>query len=420
MDRPASLCWEGVALGWRENVPRPRSRGGDLVLQKDHHGPLHHLQRDQNGGLQSSHVVQSPSENQQPASLRMDSGLNSLEYWDYSVELECLSGPEDLQLAAELGKTLLERNKELESSLKQQQAVIDDQAQEIEYLNKQTTALREVNDSRLRIYEQLEISIAEMEKANSRLVEESVSDKARIKCLTMSTSQLEQRCEELQRAVEEARGQERVRRRRERRRSSQKEEGKGSRKASQETSGLDHSDPSERFAEEEVARLSGELEWLREETRHGDRKLEELQDQVALLVGENLSLSSNLELERRRAGRRERSSTVEEEMLALHPVSEGLLCRRCLGHTDPMSPQELISLGASRLLDKAGDSISTWTKEQWLSSNSPESNLIIFLSRLPPSPQWLDRMLAVTLVSTLVVGLLRAILGLGTWDLGTP
>merc|ERR1719225_2056068 len=270
----------------------------------------------------------------------------------------------DLQLAAELGKTLLERNKELESSLKQQQAVIDDQAQEIEYLNKQTTALREVNDSRLRIYEQLEISIAEMEKANSRLVEESVSDKARIKCLTMSTSQLEQRCEELQRAVEEARGQERVRRRRERRRSSQKEEGKGSRKASQETSGLDHSDPSERFAEEEVARLSGELEWLREETRHGDRKLEELQDQVALLVGENLSLYSNLELERKRAGRRERSSTVEEEMLALHPVSEGLLCRRCLGHTEPMSAQELLALGASRLLDQAGSSLSTWTKEQ--------------------------------------------------------
>ena len=38
----------------------------------------------------------------------------------------------DLQLAAELGKTLLERNKELENSLKEQQAIIDDQAQEIE------------------------------------------------------------------------------------------------------------------------------------------------------------------------------------------------------------------------------------------------------------------------------------------------
>ncbi len=38
----------------------------------------------------------------------------------------------DLQLAAELGKTLLERNKELEGSLKHQQAVIEDQTQEIE------------------------------------------------------------------------------------------------------------------------------------------------------------------------------------------------------------------------------------------------------------------------------------------------
>lgn len=38
----------------------------------------------------------------------------------------------DLQLAAELGKTLLERNKELESALKHHQNIIEDQAQEIE------------------------------------------------------------------------------------------------------------------------------------------------------------------------------------------------------------------------------------------------------------------------------------------------
>ena len=38
-----------------------------------------------------------------------------------------------------------------------------------------------MNDSRLRIYEQLEISIADMEKVNSRLVEENTADKARIK-----------------------------------------------------------------------------------------------------------------------------------------------------------------------------------------------------------------------------------------------
>ena len=38
----------------------------------------------------------------------------------------------DLQLAAELGKTLLERNKELETSLKNHQNVIEDQSQEID------------------------------------------------------------------------------------------------------------------------------------------------------------------------------------------------------------------------------------------------------------------------------------------------
>lgn len=38
----------------------------------------------------------------------------------------------DLQLAAELGKTLLERNKELESLLKRHQHLNEDQAQEIE------------------------------------------------------------------------------------------------------------------------------------------------------------------------------------------------------------------------------------------------------------------------------------------------
>lgn len=40
--------------------------------------------------------------------------------------------PIDLQLAAELGKTLLERNKELEQAVKHQQNVIEDQSQEIE------------------------------------------------------------------------------------------------------------------------------------------------------------------------------------------------------------------------------------------------------------------------------------------------
>ena len=38
----------------------------------------------------------------------------------------------DLQLAAELGNTLLERNKDLEEIIRHQQGVIEDQVQEIE------------------------------------------------------------------------------------------------------------------------------------------------------------------------------------------------------------------------------------------------------------------------------------------------
>lgn len=38
-----------------------------------------------------------------------------------------------------------------------------------QYLTKQNTALREVNDTRLKIYENIEISIQDLEKQNHRL-----------------------------------------------------------------------------------------------------------------------------------------------------------------------------------------------------------------------------------------------------------
>ena len=57
----------------------------------------------------------------------------------------------DLQLAAELGKTLLERNKDLELSLKHQQSVIDDQTMEIEvswfFINPVCTSVHNINVS---------------------------------------------------------------------------------------------------------------------------------------------------------------------------------------------------------------------------------------------------------------------------------
>lgn len=102
----------------------------------------------------------------------------------------------------------MERNKELENIIKAHQSTVEEQAQEIEviffflkyiffsiilrldrniiffffqYMKKQTAALREVNDSRLKIYEQLEVSIQDLERANHRLVIENTSDKKLIK-----------------------------------------------------------------------------------------------------------------------------------------------------------------------------------------------------------------------------------------------
>jgi len=110
---------------------------------------------------------------------------------------------EDLQLAAELGKTLLERNKELEATIRHQQSIIEDQVQEIQYLTKQSTTLKEVNDNRLKVYEQLEISIAELELRNKSLEDETKEEKLKVKSLTTSLNHLETRCSDLQSTVEE-------------------------------------------------------------------------------------------------------------------------------------------------------------------------------------------------------------------------
>ncbi|XP_050310315.1 girdin-like isoform X1 [Anthonomus grandis grandis] len=134
-----------------------------------------------------------------------NSTLNSLDYWDYTIELECLQSNADLHLAAELGKTLLDRNRELETLLKEKQTTIEDQKLEIEYLTKQTVALKEVNDARLRIYEQLEVSIQDLERTNHRLQLENNTEKKNVKSLNANVEQLEARTQELTAAIEEIR-----------------------------------------------------------------------------------------------------------------------------------------------------------------------------------------------------------------------
>ncbi|XP_010773044.1 LOW QUALITY PROTEIN: cerebellar degeneration-related protein 2-like [Notothenia coriiceps] len=87
---------------------------------------------------------------------------------------------QDLHLAAELGKTLLERNKELEDALQQMYINNDDQVQEIEYLSKQLETLREMNEQHAKVYEQLDVTARELEITNEKLVLESKTSHQKI------------------------------------------------------------------------------------------------------------------------------------------------------------------------------------------------------------------------------------------------
>ncbi|AWP17947.1 Cerebellar degeneration-related protein 2 [Scophthalmus maximus] len=109
----------------------------------------------------------------------------------------------DLQLAAELGKTLLERNRELEQGLQQMYCNNQEQLQEIEYLTKQVELLRQVNDQHAKVYEQLDVSARELEQSNHKLVLDNRTAQQKIQGLTETVEQLQTQVEELQHQVEE-------------------------------------------------------------------------------------------------------------------------------------------------------------------------------------------------------------------------
>ncbi|ELR47438.1 Cerebellar degeneration-related protein 2-like protein, partial [Bos mutus] len=124
---------------------------------------------------------------------------------------------QDLHLAAELGKTLLERNKELEESLQQMYSTNEEQVQEIEYLTKQLDTLRHVNEQHAKVYEQLDLAARDLELTNQKLVLESKVAQQKIHGLTETIERLQTQVEELQAQVEQLRDLEQLRVRREKR-----------------------------------------------------------------------------------------------------------------------------------------------------------------------------------------------------------
>uniref|UniRef100_A0A3P9BNV4 Cerebellar degeneration-related protein 2-like n=1 Tax=Maylandia zebra TaxID=106582 RepID=A0A3P9BNV4_9CICH len=122
---------------------------------------------------------------------------------------------QDLHLAAELGKTLLERNKELEDSLQQMYINNEEQVQEIEYLSKQLEMLREMNEQHAKVYEQLDVTARELEITNEKLVLESKASQQKIDRLTSTMETLQSQVDSLTARVEELRTLEELRVRRE-------------------------------------------------------------------------------------------------------------------------------------------------------------------------------------------------------------
>ncbi|KAK7869309.1 hypothetical protein R5R35_012873 [Gryllus longicercus] len=289
------------------------------------------------------------------------SSLPCMELWDYSMELECLQASDgmrsllDLQLAAELGKTLLERNKELETSLKQHQNIIEDQTQEIEYLTKQTAALREVNDSRLRIYEQLEVSIQDLERTNQRLAVENTADKKHIKSLCLTIDSLEAKCEELQRSIDDLSEQQENRKRIQGNESSMIirtsdstiQNNTESEKNTLKLNGVDANSNSDA---DEVVRLLGQIRELKHQRAKEQRKAAELEEQLAAIVQENMTLEEKLNIMQQKE---DDMKCLQEEMLTLEEVRQGQLCRRCLRAIDTRGQDEL-----SLVMDREDDDIS--------------------------------------------------------------
>ncbi|CAL1599728.1 unnamed protein product [Knipowitschia caucasica] len=109
----------------------------------------------------------------------------------------------DLQLAAELGKSLLERNRELEQGLGQMYSTNQEQGQEIEYLTKQVELLRHVNDQHAKVYEQLDSSARDLEHNNLKLISENRTAQNKIQGLTETVELLQTQVEELQKQVED-------------------------------------------------------------------------------------------------------------------------------------------------------------------------------------------------------------------------
>lgn len=109
----------------------------------------------------------------------------------------------DLELAAEIGKNLLERNKELEVMLKSSHQYLEEQTVKNEFLSKQLETLRELHDSQVRTCEQMESTALDLQKNNKELQSETAGLRKRYQSLVQTVDCLESKCDEYKTQLEE-------------------------------------------------------------------------------------------------------------------------------------------------------------------------------------------------------------------------
>ncbi|KAJ7340242.1 Cerebellar deproteinration- protein 2-like [Desmophyllum pertusum] len=109
----------------------------------------------------------------------------------------------DLELAAEIGKNLLERNKELEVMLKSSHHYLEEQTIKNEFLSKQVDTLRDLHDGQVRACEQMESTALDLQKNNKVLQSETAVMRKRYQSLVQTVDCLESKCDEYRTQLEE-------------------------------------------------------------------------------------------------------------------------------------------------------------------------------------------------------------------------
>ncbi|NP_001187204.1 cerebellar degeneration-related protein 2 [Ictalurus punctatus] len=107
----------------------------------------------------------------------------------------------DLHLAAELGKNLLERNHELEERLQETTPPTKSSYRKSSIYLSRWKCSRSVNDQHAKVYEQLDATARDLEQSNRRLALENRSAQLKIEGLTESINGLQGQVEELQREI---------------------------------------------------------------------------------------------------------------------------------------------------------------------------------------------------------------------------